>query len=106
MRRRRAILLTLSTLSAGCTGPLAKIAPQPPTHYATTATGRGSACGLNLFGVFPIAVNDRAQRAYDEALTASGGTGLTDVKVTERWYYAYVGDVFCTDVEGVGYTGR
>jgi hypothetical protein len=25
---------------------------------------------------------------------------LDDVKVTERWYYAYIGDVFCTDIEG------
>ena len=36
----------------------------------------------------------------------SGATSLTDVKVTERWYYAYIGDVFCTDIEGVGYTAR
>jgi len=35
-----------------------------------------------------------------------GASGLTDVKVTERWYYAYIGDVFCTDVEGVVYTVR
>ena len=31
---------------------------------------------------------------------------MTDVKVKERWYYAYIGDVFCTDIEGVGYTAR
>jgi len=36
----------------------------------------------------------------------SGATSLTDVKVKERWYYAYIGDVFCTDIEGVGYTAR
>ena len=61
---------------------------------------------MQLFGLIPIAVNDRAQRAHDEALQTSGGSGLTDVKVTERWYYASIGDVFCTDVEGVVYTVR
>jgi len=104
--RPRAILLTLLTVGTACTGPLAKIAPQPPTQYATTTTGRGSACGFNLFGVIPIAVNDRAHRAYDQALKVSGGTALTDVKVTERWYFAYVGNVYCTEIEGVGYTTR
>jgi len=51
-------------------------------------------------------VNDRAQRAYDAALKTAGGTGLTDVKVTERWYWVYVGNVYCTDIEGLGYTTR
>ena len=107
MRRRRFVLLmTLATLCAACTGPLTKIAPQPPAQYSMTTTGRGSACGFNLFGVIPIAVNDRGQRAYGQALKTSGGTGLTDVKVTERWYYAYVGNIFCTEIEGMGYTTR
>ena len=104
--RRPTLLLLTSVVWAGCTGPLTKIAPQPPAQYTTATTARGSGCGMNLFGLIPIAVNDRAQRAYDEALQTSGATSLTDVKVTERWYYAYVGDVFCTDIEGVGYTVR
>ncbi len=93
-------------MAAACTDPLIKVAPEPPTDYVATTTGRGSACGLNLFGVIPLGVNDRAERAYDEALQASGGTGLTDVSVTERWYWIYVGDTFCTDIEGMGYTRR
>ena len=103
---RRVALLALLTSCAACTGHLVRIAPQPPTQYATTTTARASACGLNLFGVIPIAVNDRAQRAYDAALKTAGGTGLTDVKVTERWYWVYVGNVYCTDIEGLGYTTR
>ena len=104
MRRARIALSTLVIVAAACTGPLVKVAPEPPTQYVTTTSGQGSACGFSLFGVIPIAVNDRAQRAYDEALKASGGTGLTDVNVTERWYWAYIGVVFCTDIDGVGYT--
>lgn len=106
MRRTRVVLLAVLTSCTACTGHLVKIAPQPPTQYATTTTGRGSACGFNLLGLIPIAVNDRAQRAYDAALKNCGGAGLTDVKVTERWYWAYVGNVYCTDIEGLGYTAR
>ena len=45
-------------------------------------------------------------RAFIAALRASGGSGLTDVAVTERWYWAYAGNVYCTDIEGLGYTIR
>lgn len=101
--QRSAVLVALAAVWAGCSGPLVKIAPEPPARYEVTAAGRGSACGFSLFGIIPIGTNSRAQRAYDVALKASGGAGLTDVKVTERWYYAYVGEVFCTDIEGSGY---
>jgi len=106
MRQARIALLVLLTLCAACTGHMAKIAPEPPSRYATTTTGRGSACGVNLFGFIPIAVNSRAQRAYDAALRSARGTGLTDVTVTERWYWAYVATVFCTDAAGLGYAAQ
>jgi len=55
-------------------------------------------------GVIPINVNDRAERAYKQALEQAGGaSGLTDTKVTDRWYWIYIGELFCTDVEGMGY---
>jgi len=101
----RIALGALAAACVACTGPQIKIAPQPPAEYRTTTIGHGSACGFNLFGVIPIAVNGRAQRAYDEALQTTGGMGLLDVKVTERWYYAVVGNIYCTDIEGLGYTG-
>jgi hypothetical protein len=43
-------------------------------------------------------------RACWDAQKASGGSGLTDVTVTDRWYYAVIGNLYCTDVEGTGYT--
>jgi len=69
-----------------------------------TTEGMGSACGVNLFAVIPIGVNDRAERAYRQALERSRGTGLTDTKVTDRWYWIYVGMMVCTDISGTGYT--
>jgi len=101
----RIALAALVPACVACTGPQIKIAPQPPAEYRTTTIGHGSACGFNLFGVIPIAVNGRAQRAYDEALQTTGGMGLLDVKVTERWYYAVFGNIYCTDIEGLGFTG-
>ena len=104
MRRLGIVLVALSTSFVACSGPMVKIAPEPPAGYVTTTTGRGGACGFNLFSLIPIGTNDRARRAYDQAVKASGGIGLTDVKVVERWYYAYVGELFCTSIEGTGFT--
>jgi hypothetical protein len=100
------LLLAALALCAACSGSLAKIAPEPPAGYTTTKIGSGSSCGMNLFGLIPLGVNGRAQRAYDAALKGAGGSGLTDVKVTERWYWVYVGNVYCTDVEGLGFATR
>ncbi len=91
---------------AGCTGPLVPVAPEPPAAYTTTGVGRGTGCGLAFLGLVPIGLGDRPRRAYDEALRAAGGSGLTDVQVTEHWYFVGIGNVYCTDVEGVGFTVR
>jgi len=77
MSAARITLVALVTACVACTGPRIKIAPEPPGEYRTTTMGRGSACGFNLFGVIPIAVNGRAQRAYDEALHTTGGSGCS-----------------------------
>ena len=91
-------------LLVGCTGETAMVGPRPPATYTASRTAEGRACTFLVLGVIPIAVNGRAQRAYDEALHTTGGVGLLDVKVTERWYYAVVGNIYCTDIEGLGYT--
>jgi hypothetical protein len=75
----------------------------PPPGYVTTREGEGTACGVNLFGVIPIAANTRTERAYQQALEKAGATGLLDTQVTDRWYWIYVGELFCTDVAGMGF---
>lgn len=105
MKRMANGLLGVATLvTIGCSGPLTRVAPQPPEGVALTKEARGTACGVNLFGVIPISVNDRAERAYRQAVERSGGSGLTNTSVVDRWYWIYVGHMVCTDISGVGFT--
>lgn len=103
MTKRWELGLVVSLLAAGCAGPFINVAPSPPAGSATTREGRGSACGVNLMGVIPIAVNGRAARAYSQAVEDAGASGLADTRITDRWYWVFIGDMFCTDVAGIGY---
>jgi len=61
---------------------------------------RGSGCGLLLFGVFPIRVNSRLERAYRDALDGRG-TSLADTEISESWYWIpEIGPILCTSVAG------
>lgn len=103
MRAMGALAGASALLAIGCSGPLTRIAPEPTGPTTLTREASGSACGVNLFALIPIKVNDRAARAYQQALERSGGTGLTDTRVVDRWYWIYVGQMVCTDITGVGF---
>jgi hypothetical protein len=76
------------------------VAPVPPASYSEVGTTSAEACGLLLFWAIPVSLNDRVERAYGEALKKRSATTLTDTTVRERWYFAAVGEVLCTTVEG------
>jgi len=99
MRYRGAIATLL--LLCGCSGPLVNVAPFPPEEYSEGGQVSGSACGLLFLGMFPMQVNDRAERAYDRALKSARATSLTDTAVNESWYFTPIGPAVCTGVEGV-----
>ena len=87
-------------VAAGCSSHAKRIGRRPPASYEVVGSGRGSGCGVVLFGILPVQVNDRLERAYSEAL---GGRDrqLVDGKVRESWYVIpFVGYLLCTDVEG------
>ena len=71
-----------------------------PPHYSDAGPARASACGFLLLDLIPIAVNDRAARAYAEALSNASGVALTDTTVEDSWYFALIGTVLCTEVTG------
>jgi len=100
--RRFLILSAIALAVGGCTGRLTPVAPEPPKGYVLGSPTKGSACGVLVLGVLPAGVNGRAERAYRAALE-NGGDGLVDTTVRDRWYYAYIGAVLCTDVEGTTY---
>ena len=103
MTARWTSMLLASVFGVSCAGPFVNVAPTPPVGAMITHKAHGEACGVNLFGVIPIGVNDRAQRAYDEAVEGADATGLTDTKITDRWAWVFVGEKFCTIVHGNGY---
>ena len=95
-----AVGVIMVTVVAGCTSTTARIGPRPPETYQMLGPTSGSACGLNLFGIIPIRVNDRTERAYAAAVK-HGGTGLIDTKVqTQWWVIPLVGVKHCTVIQG------
>ena len=104
----RTVLLPVATimmLAAGCTSRAVSVAPPPPPSYRVLGTVRGGACGMMLFDVIPLHVNERVERAYGRALArARGATALIDTQLRDRWYTAggimIAGHIVCTDIIG------
>ena len=102
VRREIAAALILATIATGtaCTSGPVKIGPRPPATPTLLGVTRGSGCGFLLFNIAPIGVNERVEKAHQEAQLANGMRAVTDVKVIERWWIVpFVGTVLCTDVE-------
>lgn len=76
--------------------PAASIGPNEKSLGQT----EGSSTGIMLFGVFPIGQNARFENAYVEAVQKSGGTRLTDVTISERWFWAWVLNGYIFTVQG------
>ena len=98
---RAAALSAIAFVLSGCSSGPVLVGPRPAGQEVVTQV-EGSSCGLLLFGVLPIGVNERLQRAYDSALIESGKRELVDTKIRDRWYVVpLLGVALCTDVEGV-----
>lgn len=99
------IMLTLLILNIGCSGVPVKIDSVPKQPIDTTK-GRvitAQACGFQLLLLIPIMINERQSRAYQELLNAAGREHITDVKIKESWTYAFIGTVYCTELEATAY---
>lgn len=90
-------LLGCLPLLGGCASGLTTIAPQPPAHYEKLGPAKGKASGsLGIVGTayyfIPMGLNDRVQRAYDNAVASvPGATGLIDVTFDEDWFWWVIG---------------
>jgi hypothetical protein len=98
---KRLVLLAIGLLTAGCAGVPAQLGTpmtaSVPTGPERAISARG--CGFQLLLFFPININDRMQRAVQLLELQANGDFITDVKVTEKWTYAFVGTVYCTTLE-------
>ena len=82
------------------------VAPKPPQTYQQLGHASGSACGSLLLGptlynVIPVVLNDRAERAYRNAVSSvPTATALIDVTLQENWYWWILGSSRCVTIEG------
>jgi hypothetical protein len=93
------ILLLLTTVACHSTNlrfPAAPIGPNEKSLGPTEATSTG----IMLFGFIPINQNTRFENAMAEAAQKAGGTRLTDVTISEQWFWAFVLDGFIFKVQG------
>lgn len=99
-------ILILFAACAGCVGSPVTFKSLTDVSYDATK-GRmvsGSACGFQFLFFIPIKINDRYGRAYAELLNDAGpGYYVTDINVSERWKYGFVGTAYCTDLKATAY---
>lgn len=101
MRNLFKITLCLIAVSA-CSGNYYKM-PLPEvdkSKYENLGTATSTATGISLFGFIPIQLNNKIERATQSAITSKGGDMITDVTVRERWYWAYVLNMYKVDLTG------
>ncbi|MGQ0666030.1 MAG: hypothetical protein ACT4O4_03265 [Nitrospiraceae bacterium] len=98
-----ALLIT----TAACQSTQVKIptAPVGPNEKALGTT-EGSSVGMLLFGLIPINQNDRFENAYNQAVQKAGGTRLTDVTISERWWWGYVLNGYVFKVQGTAVANK
>lgn len=90
------LMTTAACQSAPVKLPSASIGPNEKSLGKT----EGTSTGLMLFGVIPIVQNSRFENAYVEAVRKSGGTRLTDVTISEQWFWAVVLNGYIFTVQG------
>lgn len=102
---RLSILFLLCITIASCVSTPVTFRTMADQKYDISKgrTITADACGFQLLGIFPININDRAHLAYNSLREQAGFDYMTDIKVQEKWYYAYIGTVYCTVLEATAY---
>lgn len=90
------MMMTVACQSTSLHFPASPIGPNEKALGPTEATSTG----IMLFGFIPINQNKRFENAMAEAAQKAGGTRLTDVTISEQWFWAFVLDGFIFKVQG------
>ncbi|HET9605998.1 MAG TPA: hypothetical protein VFO87_03040 [Nitrospira sp.] len=96
------LAVTTACVSTPLKFPSAPIGPNEKALGKTEATSTG----IMLFGFIPINQNTRFEDAMKEAAAKAGGTRLTDVTISEQWFWALVLDGFIFKVEGTAVANK
>ena len=99
------VVLLVATVACHSTQVRVPTAPVGPNEKALGPT-EGSSVGMLLFGVIPINQNERFEKAYTQAVQKGGGTRLTDVTISERWWWGYVLNGYVFKVQGTAVTNK
>lgn len=106
--RELTIGVALAMCLVACSSPMIRMSGEPTPDIDRTQ-GRpvsASACGLQLAQLIPISTNGRQQAAYEALKAQASGDFIGDVVVTEKWYYAVIGSVYCTQLDAKVYPKR
>jgi hypothetical protein len=104
--KRFGIIIALCLVITSCAGQPVKFNELSEQKYDATKPKMvtASACGFQLLLVIPININTRARLAFDSLISKAGVDYVVkDIKVQEKWYYALIGTVYCTEFEGTAY---
>jgi hypothetical protein len=101
----RIAVALVALFAAGCSSTLVRFgdAGGPIAPGARGRSIQAGACGFQLLLLIPIGINSRALRAYRELQLQAAGGAITDVNVAERWFYAFVGTGYCTQLSATVY---
>ena len=96
---KRLVMATLAASLVACEGVPVRMGSEgpPPAGNARELTAR--ACGYQLLFLIPIAINGRQYNAYRKIVAQAGRDYITDVRVTEEWYWGFAGTVYCTNID-------
>jgi hypothetical protein len=98
-------VLLIATAACQSTQVRIPTAPIGPNEKALGTT-EGNSLGLMLLGFIPIKQNTRFESAYNQAVQKAGGTRLTDVTISERWWWGYVINGYNFKVQGTAVTNK
>lgn len=93
------VLLLLATTACHSTQVRIPTAPIGPNEKSL-GPAEGHSTGLMILGVIPVNQNERFVNAYNQAAAKAGGTRLTDVTISERWWWGYVLNGYNFKVQG------
>ena len=93
--------------TAACHSTQVRIPTDPiGPNEKTLGSTEGSSVGMLLFGFIPINQNERFTNAYNQAVQKAGGTRLTDVTISERWWWGYVLNGYVFKVQGTAVANK
>ncbi len=93
--------LIIAMAFAGCVSSPQKLSTVvKPASYKELGTCEDSSCSFLLLGIIPFGFGSLPENAYQYAISSKGADGLINPVISESWYYAVIGTVYCTRVSG------